>query len=171
MQLPEPGPRDGVEGAQPQRGAVGDRETPGGSDGARVGADGLRSGSGQCTGPPARAGYCKPPLFINMLSAQIYSAGRHLLLAFTRVWRRVMNEPTALPPLRLLSSPSSASGPAAPSSPSPPADTRPQGEPGAQEPRHRSRPTPATGAWVPRSPLQRREAAGWPFKAFFFLSC
>lgn len=41
-----------------------------------------RGSSGQRGQPLTWAGYCKPPLFINMFSAQIYSAGRHLLLAF-----------------------------------------------------------------------------------------
>lgn len=41
-----------------------------------------QGGSGQRGELLTQAGYCKPPLFINMFSTQIYSAGRHLLLAF-----------------------------------------------------------------------------------------
>lgn len=42
---------------------------------------------------------------------------------------------------------------------------------GVWEPQHQSSPTPVTDVRVPGSPLRQREAAGWPFKAFFFLSC
>lgn len=64
--------------------------------------------------------------------------------------------------------------PPAPQHPAPPAHEQqpvPKGGRGIWEPQHQSSPTPVTGVRVLGSPLRRREAAGWPFKGFFFLSC
>lgn len=163
------GPSDGAGGAQPQHGAVGDGEGPGG----------LCPGSCRCLRcagvAPASVESRRPePAIANPLCLLTCSAHRFIpradayCLPSTRLWRAVMDEPTGLPPLARLSSPSSAAGPTAPRSSGTRAAAGPQRERGAREPQHQPSPTPAAAVRVPGSPLQRREAAGWPFKAFFF---
>lgn len=110
------------------------------------------------------AGPCQPPIYCRVLGTEWLC--RQTLLPFQGAGAG-MDEPAALPPLtpfqQLLPILLSTMVPQHPD-PTAPGQLRGHGGLGVTAP---TQPDPCNGYRGPRSPPQHREAAGWPFKAFF----
>lgn len=110
---------------------------------------------------------CQPPIYCHVQGTERLC--RQTLLPFHGAGAG-MGEPAALPPLtpfqQLLPILLSAM---VPQHPGPSAPGQPSGH-GGLGVTASTQPDPCNGCRAPRSPPQHREAAGWPFKAFFSLS-
>lgn len=167
--------------SSPRQGQVTEQREPSPSEGGRGRPGGVLAVCGGSSGRRGerltRVGCCEPPLFMNMFSAQIYSAGRRLLLAFNQGLARgdgwAGRFASFLPPFLRVASPALPL-PRAPQRPGPPAQEQelvPRGDGGlgAAAP---IQPDPRDGCRGARGPCcgGGKQLAG-PLKPFFSLSC